>query len=105
MRMSLMIRSGNASATRTIASAPRRAVTTSYPSARSVSDTASKRLGSSSTTSNCLAIATLLAAGTCACAVMPDGQVQSECTPTTDLTLDADLTSHLRHYVLAKIQT
>src|SRR6185437_825423 len=101
--MSLMIRSGNDSATRTIASEPRRAVTTSYPSARSVSETASKRLGSSSTTRSCLVTAILIRL--LATAVPPNRQVQRKYASATDFAFHADATSHLLHHVASEIKT
>src|ERR1044072_2217036 len=60
MRLSLTIKSGTVSATRTSASAPLRAVTTSNPSPRRHAPTARKRFGSSSTTSNRFDILLLL---------------------------------------------
>src|SRR5690242_21741852 len=60
MRMSLMIKSGSACASLTIASAPLRAVVTSNPSALSNASSARKRLGSSSTINSRLGILVLL---------------------------------------------
>src|ERR1044071_4221270 len=104
MRMSLMIRSGRDSATRIIASRPRRAVCTSYPSARSVSDTASKRPGSSSTTNNCFAIVALLKVTFIAASVTPHREVQFKCAALPNLALDGDAAPHLLHYVSRQIQ-
>src|ERR1044072_5094239 len=102
--MSLMIRSGSDSATWTIASEPRRAVTTSYPSARSVSDTASKRLGSSSTTRSCLVTAIVIHRFL-ASAVPPNRQVQGKYAAASDFAFHADTTSHLFHHVPGEIKT
>src|ERR1043166_7316786 len=101
--MSLIIRSGNDSATRTIASEARRAVTTSYPSARSVSDTASKRPGSSSTTRSCLVTAIVIH-GLLASAVPPTRQVQRKYASASDFAFHADATSHLLHHVASEIK-
>src|SRR5919206_3547399 len=60
IRMSLTMRSGTLSATRTSASAPERAVATSNPSARRHAATARSKFGSSSTTSSRLDISQLL---------------------------------------------
>src|SRR5687767_10984123 len=103
--MSLMIKSGSASATRIMASEPLRAVCTSKPSARSVSDTASKRPGSSSTTSNCLAIGVLLGTAFVASFLIPQRQMQRESAAASDFTLYAYATTHLLHNVSAQIQT
>src|ERR1051325_2049609 len=102
MRISLMIRSGTDSATRIIASLPRLAVCTSYPSALSVSDTASKRLGSSSTTNNCFAIVALLTTFNAA-SVTPHWEMQLECAAAPDLALDGDAASHLLHRISGQI--
>src|ERR1051325_1558751 len=99
-----MIRSGRDSATRIIASRPRRAVCTSYPSARSVSDTASNRPGSSSTTNNCFAIVAFLTAAFIASTVTPHGQMQFECAAPPNLALYGDAPSHLLHHVFCQIQ-
>src|ERR1051325_874254 len=104
MRMSLMIRSGNDSATRTIASEARRAVTTSYPSARSVSDTASKRLGSSSTTRSCLVTAIVIRR-LFTSAVPPNRQVQRKYASAADFAFHGDATTHLLHHVASEIKT
>src|SRR5207245_11643713 len=102
--MSLMIRSGSDSATRTIASEPRRAVTTSYPSARSVSDTASKRPGSSSTTRSCLVIAILIHR-LLASAIPPKRQVQRKYASAADFAFHADPATHVLHHVASQIET
>src|SRR5689334_11050481 len=99
MRMSLMMRSGKDSATRIIASLPRRAVCTSYPSARSVSDTASNRLGSSSTTNNCFAIIALLGIELFAGTVSPYGQEQFEGAASSRLAVYRDAPAHLLHHI------
>src|ERR1043166_1599213 len=103
--MSLMIKSGSASATRIMASAPPRAVCSSSPSARSVSDTASKRPGSSSTTSNCLAIGVLHRTTFVASVLIPQRQMQGESAATSNFALYANATTHLLHNVSAQIQT
>src|SRR5919107_6268677 len=80
MRTSLTIRSGTVSATRTSASAPLRAVTTSNPSARRHAPTATKRFGSSSTTSKRFDIFPPLRRVFFALAA-PDGQAHGEDRP------------------------
>src|SRR5690349_1311515 len=105
--MSLMIRSGSFSATRTIASAPRRAVSTSKPSSLSVSETASRRPGSSSTTNNRSRIAppSLLAgAGEALGPRPPPGQIQRERGPAPELGVDRDAAAHLLHHVAGEVE-
>src|SRR5215218_1019403 len=80
MRTSLTTRSGTVSATRTRASAPLRAVTTSKPSPRRHAPTARRRLGSSSTTSKRFDIFSLLGL-VCVALVPPRGQSYGEGRP------------------------
>src|SRR5919107_1558573 len=80
IRTSLTTRSGTLSATRTSASAPPRAVTTSNPSPRRHAPTARRRFGSSSTTSKRFDILPLLGPGRAAL-VKPRGQAHGEGRP------------------------